>query len=64
MINPWDELTAALDAAREVNRAVKTNRESMLRLLVGNLEGAPGYLLEAIKKELRGFNIRTGAWKK
>ena len=64
MNNPWDELTAALQAAQEVNNAVRSHRDSMLRILDGNLKGASVYYLDKIKRQLRDYNIRTGKWKR
>ncbi len=64
MGNPFDELTAALHSAKEVQRAAESQVNSVLELIDGNLRNASPYRLKRIKRELRDFNMLTGGWKK
>lgn len=63
MNNPFDELRAALDQARMLNRALDNQADSMAHLLVGRLRNLSPYRLSALKRELRDYNIHTGRWK-
>lgn len=63
MENPFDEMRAAVDRAREVKRAVESQSHAMACLLVGNLRHCYPGVLSTLKKELRDFNIHTGTWK-
>lgn len=62
MNNAFDELTAALNQARNVRSAAKTHGNAMLDLLDGNLRGLSPWRLAKIKKQLRAFNIHTERW--
>lgn len=64
MDNAFDELTQALQVAREVERASSKNAEAMAALLQGNLKSVSQYRLRALKKELDNYNMHTGRWKK
>lgn len=63
MINAFDELTQAIDRAKEARRAVAAHGNAMLELLDGNLKGLSAWRLERIKRQLQDFNIKTGKWK-
>lgn len=63
MDNPFDEIRSAVARARELNRAVDGQVATLAELLRGRLRHAPGYLLVALKKELRRFNAHTRRWR-
>lgn len=62
-MNPFADLARALDEARQVQRAVENQGNSMLDLLAGNLRSLSPYRLERLKRELRDFNMTTKRWK-
>lgn len=63
MNNPWDEVNAALYQAEELIRALDKHAYRMARLLRGRLRHASCSDVEALKRELADYNIRTGKWK-
>lgn len=63
MDNPFDEMRRAVQLAREVNRAVDSQANTLVDLLDGRLEGVSEYRLKRLKKQLDRFNARTGRWK-
>lgn len=62
MINPFDELRAALEQARALNRAVDSQCNALVDLLEGRLRKASPCRLARLKRELRDYNIHTGRW--
>lgn len=63
MENPWDEIRAAVNQARELNRAIDDQANTLADLLAGRLRKVTQYRLAKLKRELRDFNIHTGEWK-
>lgn len=63
MNNAFDELTTAIEAAKQVRRACDNNANAMAELLLGSLRNVSRWKLERLKRELRDFNIHTGRWK-
>ena len=63
MNNPFDEIKAAVQNARLLNRAIDRQANTLASLLVGRLHNVSDYHLKLLKKELRDFNIHTGRWK-
>ena len=63
-MNAFDEIEAAVDAARELNDAVDVQSTSLARLLVGRLRHVnSGSLLAQLKAELAHFDSRGKTWK-
>lgn len=63
MSNPWDELRAGLNQARELERATEHYASQMARMLRGKLHHCTSYDLEALKKELADYNMHTMKWR-
>lgn len=63
MDNPFDEMRSAVSRAKEVFRAATQCSNDMALLLRGNLRQCHSWHLQALKRELRDFNIHTGRWK-
>ena len=64
MNNPWDEVRAALSAARDVNAACDANANSMASIIVGRLRHVGSYrVLAELKKELRDYDAGKKRWK-
>lgn len=63
MSNPFDDIRAAVQQARDVNRACDGQANTLADLLEGRLRHVSGYRLAKLKRELRDFNIHTGRWK-
>lgn len=61
--NPFDAMRAAVQQARELNRAVDLQVNNMVDLLEGRLEQVSKYRLQRLKKQLQRFNASTGDWK-
>lgn len=64
MGNKFDELRAAVSEAKDVMRAADSMADAMVQLLAGRLKNVSGSSLAALKRELRGFNMRTHRWSK
>lgn len=62
--NAWDDIRAALAAAKDADRALREHATQMARLLVGRLDELPPEVLADLKRELRGFNIARRRWAK
>lgn len=63
MDNAFDEMSRAVQQARDIDRAVDSQLNSMADLLRGRLRKVgPDYLAE-LKRELRDFNMQTRRWK-
>lgn len=59
----WQEMNEAyLEAMRTMEKA-DNYADSMARMLTGRLRKVSTYNLDRLKKELRDYNIHTGAWK-
>lgn len=63
-IEPSEAVRQLLNQARQIKNAAENNANSMAELLQGNLKRVGAYRLASLKKELRSFNIHTGAWRK
>jgi hypothetical protein len=63
MDNPFDEMRRAVQAARELNRAVDDQANTLADLLDGRLQHVSSYRLKKLKAQLREFNAHTGQWK-
>jgi hypothetical protein len=64
MSNAFDDVRAAVDAAKMQLRAADTVATNMAYLLRGRLRKVDaGYILKDLKKELANFNAQTGQWK-
>jgi hypothetical protein len=63
-VNAWDEIERALHEAENIESAARYHANRMARLLAGQLRARrveARYLAE-LKRELRDFNLTTGAW--
>jgi hypothetical protein len=63
MDNPFDEMRRAVQAARELNRAVDDQANTLADLLEGRLQHVSSYRLKKLKAQLRDFNAHTSHWK-
>ncbi len=63
MSNVFDLVRQAVSEAQAAKDAVEQNSYKMARLLRGNLRHCSCTDLNALKKELRAYNIHTGEWK-
>lgn len=64
MDNPWDSMRAAVQQARDLDRAVTSSASAMADLLRGRLHRVDCDYLRDLKRELRGFDMVTGKWKR
>lgn len=62
-MNTWDTMREAISEARRVEAAANQYASQMANMLRGRLRHCAQADLEALKKELRDYNIHTGAWK-
>lgn len=58
----FDEFERKLQEARSVQYVVRQNAAQMGRLIVPHLRDLDRSTLEAMKRELRDFNIQTLRW--
>jgi len=63
MNNPFYEVRALVEQARETQKAVANQSHSMALLLRGNLRHVGVYTLIELKRELRDFDAHTKKWK-
>ena len=64
MSNPFDQVRQAVIDARTQLRAADSVAGSMASLLRGRLRNVDDrYVLAALKRELRDFNLTTKTWK-
>lgn len=64
MANKFDEMRAAVSDAESTLRAADSVVNDLARLLKGRLRKVDsGYLLAALKNELKDFNAHTKTWK-
>jgi hypothetical protein len=65
MPTAWEQMREAYLSAKETIRAADSAVDDMARMCVGRLQKSvrSNVTLEALKKELRDFNIQTGQWK-
>lgn len=63
MENPFDAMRSAVQQAREVDRAVNEQANSLADLLDGRMRHVSPYRLKRLKQQLRNFNMHTGTWK-
>jgi hypothetical protein len=64
MANKWDEMRAAYKEAEIQVQAADAVADDMARMLKGRLRRVSKYTLCSLKKELEGFNRKTGLWTK
>lgn len=63
MNNAWDEVSAAIEQAKEARRALNNHAAKMADLLLDSLEHVPWPTLVKLKAKLRRFDAHTKAWK-
>jgi len=63
MQNPFDEVRAAVQQAKELHRAVDAEANALADLLEGRLKHVTHYRLKRMKATLQRFNSQTGTWK-
>lgn len=61
--NPFDAMRSAVQQARDLNRAVDSQANTIADLLQGRLRTLTPGRLAALKRELRDFNMHTGVWR-
>lgn len=61
--NAFDLMRAAVQEAKTTMEAADAMAPKIAPLLRGRLRKCCGGDLEALKRELRDFNIHTGSWK-
>lgn len=66
MSNQFDEVRAAVQQARDWQRAVDQQTSQMAGLIAGRLRaaGVSHSVLCDLKRELADYNMHTGTWKK
>lgn len=65
MSNPWHDVMASLEIGERADRAVKYHADQFARLIAGRLRSVECTdTLRSLKRELRGFNSRSGNWRK
>lgn len=62
-MNAFDETRIAVDRAKLQMRAADACADDMARILRGRLRHVRPWNLEALKRELREFNMHTKEWK-
>lgn len=63
MSNKFDEMRQAVREAETTMRAADEVADDLARVLRGRLRKCRQYNLQALKRELQDFNIKTGRWK-
>lgn len=63
MSNPFDDMRAAVVQARDLNRAVDSQVNTLVDLIEGRLEHVSAYRLQKLKRALARFNANTRTWK-
>jgi hypothetical protein len=62
-MNHFDNMREAMREARATMNAADEAAQAMAEMLVGRLSKVrKGWVLSALKRELRNYNIHTGAW--
>lgn len=61
-MNRWDEMRVCVTDAERTMNAADSVAAQMARVLRGRLRHASSDTLRALKKELQGFNAKTGEW--
>ena len=59
----FDDFSAAVDDAERTLRFADRLVTKLAGTLRGRLRLVPSFILRDLKRELRGFNMITGAWK-
>lgn len=63
-MNQFDLMRASMHEAEATMRAADMVSTQMARMLVGRLRKVQNHgALEALKRELRDYNMQTGQWK-
>jgi hypothetical protein len=62
-MNKFDEMKQAINEAKEVMRAADDNANAMASILRGRLRNCSSWNLEALKREISEYNIKTRRWK-
>lgn len=63
MNNAWDEIKTALTAAKELNRAVDQNVNTLFDVIDGRWKLVSPHRLAHLKKELQKFDAHKKEWK-
>jgi hypothetical protein len=60
----WTEMQEALADAKRTVRSADTIISQAAEMIIGRLKSGnvSGYTLEALKRELRSYNIHTNSW--
>jgi len=59
----FQEMNEAILDAETTMRMADVTAKKIGRLLVGRLRECPYHVLEALKKELKDYNMKTYTWK-
>ncbi len=59
MRNPFDDIRAAVQQAKDLNRAVDQQSHNLALLLKGRLRQVPEWTLKELKRELQAFNVEV-----
>lgn len=63
MDNVYDTLRDAITQARDLDRAIEQQSNTLADLLNGRLRKVSTYRLKRLKAQLHNFNAHTGQWK-
>lgn len=64
MSNAADSVRTLISETKVLRRAVEDNADVMAELLRGQLRSVSSRHLDALKRELRDYNIHTGNWRR
>ena len=64
MSNAADSVRTLISETEVLRRAVEDNADVMAELLRGQLRSVSSRHLDALKRELRDYNIHTGNWRR
>jgi hypothetical protein len=63
-MNVFDQMTEALNTARDVQNEARNNAARMAQFLPGNMDKVDHGTLVKLKRELARYNMHTGRWSK
>jgi hypothetical protein len=63
MNNPWDDMRAALIAAKEVQSAADDCANTLVDILDGRLRRVAPWKLRKLKRQLQEFDAHREMWK-
>jgi hypothetical protein len=61
--NPWDDMRAAVNAAKDTMRAADSVADSLADVLDGRLRHVTPWRLKKLKRQLQDFDANRGLWK-